>query len=104
MDGGTFLRSIFVAFITSSSAGVSYALSFSVPHAYRISPSFAVPELLKTKGQVVIAASGAAQARVPNASEYCLSKHAILRLAEFITLGESYRSIIRTKHRFLIPL
>jgi len=47
---------------------------------------FAVPELLKTKGQVVFLNSAAAQVRVPNSSEYCTSKHAILRFAEFVTL------------------
>jgi len=47
---------------------------------------FSVPELLKTKGQVVIISSAAAQCRVPNASEYCTSKHAINRFSEFITI------------------
>jgi NAD(P)-dependent dehydrogenase (short-subunit alcohol dehydrogenase family) len=46
---------------------------------------FAVPELLKTEGQVVILSSGASQVRLPNASEYCISKHAMLRFAEFVT-------------------
>ena len=59
-----------------------------VPNAYRLLPSFAVPELLKTKGQVVILGSGASQIRLPNASEYCISKHAMLRVAEFVTIGE----------------
>ncbi|KAI0277132.1 NAD-P-binding protein, partial [Russula aff. rugulosa BPL654] len=47
---------------------------------------FSVPELLKTKGQVVVIASEAAQLRFPNASEYCMSKHAIIRFAEFIKI------------------
>jgi NAD(P)-dependent dehydrogenase (short-subunit alcohol dehydrogenase family) len=47
---------------------------------------FSVPELLKTKGQVVIVTSGAAQVRLPAASEYCISKFAINRLAEFVTI------------------
>ena len=50
--------------------------------------SFAVPELLKTKGQVVILSSGASQLRLPKASEYCLSKHAMLRFAEFVAIGK----------------
>ena len=65
--------------------------------AYDLSLSFAVPELLKTKGQVVVLASGAAQIRCPNASEYCTSKHAILRFAEFIKIGKYSSSPIRTK-------
>jgi short-subunit dehydrogenase len=59
-----------------------------ISQAYDLLLSFAVPELLKTKGQVVIVASGAGQVRVPNASEYCISKHAILRFAEFIKMGK----------------
>ena len=95
MNGGMFLRSISVAPITSSSAGVSCTLGF-VRHAYCVSPSFAVPELLKTKGQVVILASAAAQIRRPNTmSEYCTSKHAVLRFAEFIAIGGCYCTISR---------
>jgi short-subunit dehydrogenase len=37
---------------------------------------------------VVVIASEAAQLRFPNASEYCLSKHAIIRFAEFIKIGK----------------
>jgi len=47
---------------------------------------FAVPELLKVKGQVVILNSEASQARIPAESEYCISKHALLRFAEFVTI------------------
>ncbi|KAI9451094.1 NAD-P-binding protein [Russula earlei] len=47
---------------------------------------FAVPELLKTKGQLVILTSAAAQIRIPTASEYCVSKFALNRLAEFVTI------------------
>jgi NAD(P)-dependent dehydrogenase (short-subunit alcohol dehydrogenase family) len=88
-DGGIFLKSIFVGRTTSSSARFSYTL-FLVPNAYHLLPSFAVPELLKTKGQVVILGSGGSQLRVPNASEYCISKHAMLRFAEFVTIGGYY--------------
>ena len=58
-----------------------------VPHPHLRSPSSSIPELLKTKGQVVVTTSAAAQVRAPNASEYCISKHAINRFAEFITIG-----------------
>ena len=64
-----------------------------ISQAYDLSPSFAVPELLKTKGQVVITASSAGQVRVPNSSEYCTSKHAILRFAEFIKIGKILSSV-----------
>jgi len=47
---------------------------------------FSVPELLKTKGQVVVLTSVGAQTRYPTASEYCTSKFAINRLAEFVTV------------------
>ena len=61
-----------------------------LPHAYIVLRSFSVPELMKTKGQIVMLTSAAAQLRVPNVSDYCLSKHAINRFAEFITIGELY--------------
>ncbi|KAI0051520.1 NAD-P-binding protein [Auriscalpium vulgare] len=47
---------------------------------------FAIPELLKTNGQIVIVSSGVAQLRIPTASEYCTSKFALNRFAEFIAL------------------
>ena len=83
--GGMSLRSIFGAPTTSSSAHLIYSLIIS--QAYQVLSSFAVPELLKTKGQVVVLVSTASQVRVPNSSEYCTSKHAILRFAEFVKLG-----------------
>ena len=51
--------------------------------------SFAVPELRKAKGRIVIMNSAAAQLRIPCSSEYCTSKHALLRFAEFISIGMS---------------
>ncbi|KAI9451092.1 NAD-P-binding protein [Russula earlei] len=47
---------------------------------------FAVPELLKTKGQVVVLTSIGAQLRLPTSSEYALSKFALNRLVEFVTV------------------
>jgi len=47
---------------------------------------FAVPQLQKTKGRIVIMSSQASQLRMPYSSEYCTSKHALLRFAEFITI------------------
>ncbi|KAI0036334.1 NAD-P-binding protein [Vararia minispora EC-137] len=46
----------------------------------------ALPELVKTKGQIVITSSGVAHLRIPQWSEYCLSKHTINRLAELVSL------------------
>ena len=88
-DGGISLKSIFVGPTTSSSAGSSYMLIF-VPKVYRLLPSPAVPEVLKTKGQVVILSSSGSQFRCPNESEYCVSKHAMLLFAEFVTVNEYY--------------
>ena len=88
-DGGMFLRSIFVGLTTSPSAGLSHTLFF-IANTYRLLYSFAVPELLKTKGQVVILGSRASQLRILNESEYCISKHAMLRFAEFVAIGEYY--------------
>jgi short-subunit dehydrogenase len=94
--GGIFLRSTFVVPTTSSSAGFSHTLLF-VPNAYRLLPSFAVPELLQTKGQVVILGSMTCHVRIPNASEYCISKHAMLRFAEFVTIGEYYCFVLNVR-------
>ncbi|KAI0064178.1 NAD-P-binding protein [Artomyces pyxidatus] len=47
---------------------------------------FAVPELLKTKGQIIVVGSGVAQLRIPTLSDYCLSKHSLGRLVEFVAL------------------
>ncbi|KAI0269970.1 NAD-P-binding protein [Gloeopeniophorella convolvens] len=47
---------------------------------------YAIPELVKTKGSIVIVTSAAAQIRIPFASEYCTSKHAVDRFAEFVAL------------------
>jgi NAD(P)-dependent dehydrogenase (short-subunit alcohol dehydrogenase family) len=49
--------------------------------------SFAVRELVKTSGQIVVVSSIMAQIRIPFASEYCVSKHALHRLAEFVAIG-----------------
>jgi NAD(P)-dependent dehydrogenase (short-subunit alcohol dehydrogenase family) len=51
--------------------------------------SFSVPQLQKTKGRIVIMSSQASQLRMPFSSEYCTSKHALIRFAEFITIGKS---------------
>ncbi|KAI0060499.1 NAD-P-binding protein [Artomyces pyxidatus] len=47
---------------------------------------FAIPELSKTSGQIVIVTSSLAQVRAPTTSEYGISKHALLRFAEFIVV------------------
>ncbi|KAK7464328.1 hypothetical protein VKT23_006496 [Stygiomarasmius scandens] len=52
---------------------------FNVAHA-------ALPHLDKTEGYFVTITSGAANFRIPFASSYCVSKHAALRLNEFITM------------------
>jgi len=53
--------------------------------------SFAVPELpelQKTKGQIVIVSLQAPQLRIPFSGKYCSSKHALVRFAGFITIGK----------------
>jgi NAD(P)-dependent dehydrogenase (short-subunit alcohol dehydrogenase family) len=79
------LRPIFGVPTTSSSTHLIYSLIIS--QAYQVLSSFAVPELLKTKGQVVVLVSAVSQIRAPNASEYSTSMHAILRFAEFVKIG-----------------
>ncbi|KAI0065035.1 NAD-P-binding protein [Artomyces pyxidatus] len=48
---------------------------------------FAIPELQKSEGKVVILSSVAAHLRIPTGSEYCVSKFALGRFAEFVALG-----------------
>ncbi|KAH9060069.1 NAD-P-binding protein [Lactarius vividus] len=45
-----------------------------------------LPALEKTSGRIVVISSNAAQLRLPHASDYATSKHAINRLVEFIAL------------------
>ncbi|KAI0263480.1 hypothetical protein BC834DRAFT_1042936 [Gloeopeniophorella convolvens] len=52
----------------------------------RPTDAFAVPELVKPKGRIVIVTSAAAQYRVPLASAYCTSKHAVDCFAEFVAI------------------
>ncbi|KAI0044038.1 NAD-P-binding protein [Auriscalpium vulgare] len=47
---------------------------------------YAIPELVKSKGRVIIVTSLAAQLRLPTASDYVVSKFALSRLAEFIAV------------------
>ncbi|KAI0269969.1 NAD-P-binding protein [Gloeopeniophorella convolvens] len=47
---------------------------------------FAVPELVKTKGRIIVTSSIAAQLRIPFSSQYAISKHAVGRLVEFVAL------------------
>ena len=51
--------------------------------------SFAIPHLQKTNGYSVIVTSLGANLRIPFASDYCVSKHALIRFVEFIVLGMS---------------
>jgi len=47
---------------------------------------FAIPELQKTKGRIVVMSSNAAQLRIPFNSEYSTSKHALNRFVEFVSI------------------
>jgi NAD(P)-dependent dehydrogenase (short-subunit alcohol dehydrogenase family) len=53
-----------------------------------LSNSAAVRALEKTRGYVVALSSVGAQLRIPGSSDANISKHAVNRLVEFITLGE----------------
>ncbi|KAI0061663.1 NAD-P-binding protein [Artomyces pyxidatus] len=47
---------------------------------------YAIPELLKTKGSIVVVTSSGAQVRLPTVSDYCISKHTLGRFVEFVAL------------------
>ena len=50
--------------------------------------SATVTALQASNGYFIAIASTGAQLRVPGASDYCISKHALNRLVEFVALGE----------------
>ncbi|KAI0044035.1 NAD-P-binding protein [Auriscalpium vulgare] len=47
---------------------------------------YAIPELIKTKGRIILVSSLTAQLRMPSGSDYGISKFALGRLAEFIAV------------------
>ncbi|VDC04525.1 unnamed protein product [Peniophora sp. CBMAI 1063] len=53
----------------------------------------AIPELLKTKGQVIVVTSQLAHARVPMLADYNISKHTINRFVEILALDYPELSI-----------
>lgn len=53
--------------------------------------SVTLPHLDQTKGYLIIISSGAAQFRIPLASDYCVSKHAVVRFNEFVAMGKQPR-------------
>jgi NAD(P)-dependent dehydrogenase (short-subunit alcohol dehydrogenase family) len=57
---------------------------------------------VKTKGQIVVLSSGAAQYRTALYSEYCLSKHALNRLAELVVVGTYPSSRKRIGESYLL--
>ena len=48
----------------------------------------AIPELKKSGGQILVTTSGMAYMRVPNNSDYAVSKLAVNGIVEFIHLGK----------------
>ncbi|VDC07620.1 unnamed protein product [Peniophora sp. CBMAI 1063] len=46
----------------------------------------AIPELLKSKGQIIVTSSAAAHFRLPSFMDYSVSKHALNRFAEILAL------------------
>ncbi|VDC07510.1 unnamed protein product [Peniophora sp. CBMAI 1063] len=52
----------------------------------------AIPELLKTKGQVIITTSQAAHLRCPAIADYSKSKHTLNRFVEILALGRLQNS------------
>ncbi|KAI0066524.1 NAD-P-binding protein [Artomyces pyxidatus] len=47
---------------------------------------FALPHLMKTKGNIIVISSMAAQMRGIGGTDYCISKHALGRFTEFVVL------------------
>lgn len=49
--------------------------------------SYGLPYLEKTGGYLLVVSSIGAQSRIPYSSSYCVSKHALNRFVEFVTIG-----------------
>ncbi|KAI0256421.1 hypothetical protein BJV78DRAFT_1172120 [Lactifluus subvellereus] len=81
------LRAITAPFASKDPTGWWEVLEVNIRGTYNFI-HFAVPELVKTSGQIVVVSSGAAQIRIPFCSEYCISKHTLHRLAEFVVIGK----------------
>ncbi|KAI0301214.1 NAD-P-binding protein [Multifurca ochricompacta] len=79
------LRPMVAPFATQDPTGWWDVLEVNIRGVYNYI-HFGVPELLKTNGQIVVVTSAAAQFRVKYASDYCTSKHALHRLAEFVAI------------------
>ena len=58
--------------------------------------SFAVAQLQKTRGRILIVSSQTSQLRMPFRSEYCTSKYALVRFSEFIIIGKPLSHSINT--------
>jgi NADP-dependent 3-hydroxy acid dehydrogenase YdfG len=62
-----------------------------------------IPYLEQTNGYVIITSSRAARIRIPSASDCCISKHAVNRLAEYSAVGTlrvlQRRVAVITSHR-----
>ncbi|KAF8516261.1 hypothetical protein JB92DRAFT_2911155, partial [Gautieria morchelliformis] len=61
------------------------AMEVNIRGVYNVA-HFCLPHLDQSKGHFVMISSRAAQVRVPSASHYCVSKHAIGRFNEFIAI------------------
>lgn len=74
----------------SVSTRISYLLFLSYIYL-----SFALPHLDKTGGYFVSTSSKLGVYRQPFTSSYAIAKHALVRLAEFIAIGESIAKLVR---------
>ncbi|KZV64867.1 NAD-P-binding protein [Peniophora sp. CONT] len=63
----------------------------------------AIPELLKTKGQIIVLSSTLAHVREPAMSGYSISKHTINRFVEILALEYSFALTVYACHPGVIP-
>ena len=90
MRGGIPLKSTFVVFIIHCGEQTCICVSFDMALHLILVPrsSASATTLQASNGYFIAIASTGAQLRVPGASDYCVSKHALNRLIEFVALGE----------------
>jgi len=88
MDGGLPLKSTFVAFATHCGKQPCICVPHDTAlHLMPVSCSSASVTALQAPNGYFIAITSTG-ARVPGASDYCVSKHALNRLIEFVALDE----------------
>jgi len=88
VDGGMPLKPTFVSFTTHCGEQPWICVPRDMALHLMLRPSAPVTALQAPNGYFIAITSTGAQLRVPGASDYCVLKHALNRLIEFVALSE----------------